>query len=649
MGLRKGRQSLAATFVGVMLLLGDVYVAGRYGWRGGLVVAATLAAGVMGFFTWRASARGDAPKRRREDSLAKLVLPLLAAAAAAVVVYWVGATEPVAPSLVVAAPIIYVPFAYIGPRVAPLARQYPIALGALTLAIATMAGVYLLGPAIHADWALVDDHFIVRYQTPGEQITFGGIAKHAINDTSIGNQEERRFTPRFIPSYYFLQFFEKWLWGDSPIGWHAVRMAMFIVAVTLAWLTLASAIGWIEAGLLIAWIVSLPFWPDVWCKTGVTETYTATGALLCCAGLLLAWRGHHAWTWMLVVVGGIWAIGSKENFLILLAPVWFTVLLLWWRGRRPIVGSVVAVVLTLFAGLIVYQTFHILRSLGGDHYGNDVSGAHRVQVLLAGLREVSRHVSWIDLLIAVIGVGVVASSARGRLLARRVWRIEGAAVFVLGAFLVLWLSQYVFYDGKWPAGTRYDFPGVLAMPLAIAAAAVFGLRLLRTLGWDRRILRAVRAGLVVGLLLLVGSRDLATLRQGAIATIENNYAFALCLDTLTEKAEAHPDRPILFVTWRPWDFEPAHSYRQFLAYRGVKNPLHLSLLGFGPDIFPPGSPDRRLATELQTLSTRGGRGFRPISELKSPDDAIAFKMTTEPLDLFRFEFVGPAPTTAPSK
>jgi hypothetical protein len=390
----------------------------------------------------------------------------------------------------------------------------------------------------------------------------------------------------------------------------------------------------------------MPFWPDVWCKTGVTETYTATGAALCCGGLILTWRERRAWPWFLVLVGGVLAIGSKENFLILLAPVWFTVLLLWWRGRRTIIGSVIAFLLTLFAGLIVYQTIHILRSLGGDHYGNDVSTAHRARVLLDGLRAVSQHIAWIDLLIAVIGLGIVAGVARGRSLARRVWSIEGSVLFVLTACLAMWLSQYVFYDGKWPVSTRYDFPGVLAIPLAIVAAAALGLKFLRTMGWDRRILRAVRAGLVVGLLLLVGSRDLTTLRQGAIATIENNYAFALCLDTLAQKAAAHPERPILFVTWRPWDFEPAHSYRQFLASRGVKNPFYLSLLGFGPDIFPPGSPDRRLATDLQTISTHGGRGFRPIDELKSSDDAIAFKMTTEPLDVFRFEFVRPATATA---
>jgi glucose-6-phosphate-specific signal transduction histidine kinase len=56
MGLRKGRLSLSASFVGVMLLLGDVYLAARYGWRGGLVIAASLAAAVMGFFAWSASA-----------------------------------------------------------------------------------------------------------------------------------------------------------------------------------------------------------------------------------------------------------------------------------------------------------------------------------------------------------------------------------------------------------------------------------------------------------------------------------------------------------------------------------------------------------------------------------------------------------------
>ena len=88
-----------------MLLLGDVYLAGRFGWRGGLVIAASLAAAVVGFLAWRASARGEGPKRRREDSLAKLVLPLLAAVGAGLVVYLLGATEPVAPALVVAAPL----------------------------------------------------------------------------------------------------------------------------------------------------------------------------------------------------------------------------------------------------------------------------------------------------------------------------------------------------------------------------------------------------------------------------------------------------------------------------------------------------------------------------------------------------------------
>jgi hypothetical protein len=653
MGLRHGRLSLAASFTGALLILGDVYLAGRYGWQGGFVAAATVAVAVVAYLAWRASSATDVPRRRREDSFVRLVLPLLAAAVAGLVVYVIGATDPVAPALIVAAPVVYVLLVHVGPRVARRARSFRVAAGVLTFAIASVAGVYLLAPAIYADWALVDDHFIVRYQTPGSQLTLADVPRRAISDTSLGNQDERRFTPRFIPSYYILQFYEKWLWGPSPVGWHAMRMAMFIVVVTLGWLMLARGVGWVAAGLLVAWIVALPFWPDVWCKLGVTETYTATGAALCGWGLLAAWdarrsrrpisRFRKMWPWALVLAGGLLAIGSKENFLVLLAPVWLTVTLLWWRGRRPITGSVVAIALTLFASLIVYQTFHILHSLGRDHYGNDVSGAHRAHVLAEGLAAISRHVQWIDLVVAVIGLVVVAAFVvRGRSLVRRVWTIEATAFGVVAACGALWLSQYVFYDGKWPAGMRYDFPGVLAVPLAIAAAAAFGLTLLRTLGWDRRIVRAVRGGLVVGLLLVVASRDLSTLRQGALTTVENNYAFSLCLDTLAEKAKANPNRPILFITWRPWDFEPAHSYRQFLVYRGVSNPLYMTLLGFSPELFPAASPDRRLAQELATMSREGVRGFRPIGELRSPEDAISFLMTTEPATLFRFDAIAPA-------
>jgi hypothetical protein len=182
--------------------------------------------------------------------------------------------------------------------------------------------------------------------------------------------------------------------------------------------------------------------------------------------------------------------------------------------------------------------------------------------------------------------------------------------------LLLYASQYAFYSGHWPCGNRYDFPGVLAVPLFWVTLAYFLLKIFQAVGLHPDVQYAVRAGLLVGLCCLVSLQGFHTVSGRCCKNAYLTNDFSTKLDRVAGSLSADPNRPLVLVCCKaPWCYEPVDSVRRYLAARGLNNPLFLRI----EENVSQSSYDETLYATLERVSSQGDRRRRllPLSELRT--------------------------------
>ncbi len=478
----------------------------------------------------------------------------------------------------------------------------------------------LIGCNLRAKWGLIDDHEIMKFLYLGSngQVQLADIPRLLIEQTEVGI-----IGVRFRPSYFALRLLETSLWGDRPEVWYAVRIAMYAVAALLFWLALYAWIGIVPATMVSIYCLSLGYWADIWCRLGPAETYCVVGtALFAYGGLRLTEvtkpseavdkSGTH-W-WGLVISGTVVASGSKENFLLLVPAAWFIGLVLW-RQRRLNWGAAVALmVLTTWGAFLVVRILMGIGAAGMDVYGGSVSSSHRLHLLTKVTVSVLLSIGWQNWLVIAATVGCVAwmMDDRGR---KNDFLKNVAQLFVCSLMLLLlYASQYAFYDGKWPCGNRYDFPGALAVPLFWVTFAFFSLKIFEAIGLHPGIRSTVRAGLLVGLCCLVSLTGFDSLVSKCCRNASLTNDFSRKFDLVTRELSADPERPLVLVCCKsPWCYEPVDSVRRFLTARGLQNPLFLMI----EENVSQTPFERRLFASLERASLQGHRRrrFLPLSEL----------------------------------
>jgi hypothetical protein len=188
----------------------------------------------------------------------------------------------------------------------------------------------------------------------------------------------------------------------------------------------------------------------------------------------------------------------------------------------------------------------------------------------------------------------------------------------VGAVL-LFVSQYVFYNGDWPNERRYDFPGLLVYPFLGAVELWLLLGALRNLRISYASRQAVYGWALAGLTWVVLEFGIPLIEQVSL-NVKHALWFSQALDRIVARLDAEPNRPLVFVSHRAWDYEPVLSLKRFLYVRRVRNPIFLRLT-YSPDDYehPSGIAQAR---ELRELSEKGSCGsmappwtFQPLGEL----------------------------------
>jgi len=468
----------------------------------------------------------------------------------------------------------------------------------------------LFGRTLAAEWNVIDDHEIMFFLGPDGKLPPGEVFE-TLSLTEVGNFGLQE---RFRPSYYFLRIVECAFCGANPTYWHAARLVFLWLGMSLVWILIAPRLGWLGGGIFCAYILTFPYWVDIIGKLGAGESYAVFGLPLYLWGIASAFQKDATQTkyilaCLFIFLGSVICIGSKENFLLLIIPSTFVA----WKAFKTrkhflFLSALGSVAFAFFvAGAVVFLIF---RS-GTDVYSNSISPLARLDTLLNSMFSEHNFLSIAILFSLTVALGVVllirgiSTEIRKTVLQTMLWLLILLAIYV---------SQLIFYNGVWPIGNRYDFPGMLYIPATIyllynladnIPSGGINIKL------PRYIVRTI----------FIGALFLAVLTKGYTRTtlmleeiVKTTKEFTSRLSEMSATLKEKQDYALVIDSVSVWDYEAIFSYERFLRATGVENPIFLRIHCYSPETSAEGL-ENSLALHLAEISAQGNNIFLPVSRL----------------------------------
>jgi hypothetical protein len=460
------------------------------------------------------------------------------------------------------------------------------------LAIVLMSVVlstWLIGPqVIHAAWGITDDH---------DTMTFIGVGNHHL---PLGQYFHVMFTKtemaslghylRFRPFYYPALLGEAVVWGDNVHLWYACRVGLLAVFIAGIWTVVARYLGVIVGLGVVLIVMRGPYWGDVWARLGPGEIYGAAGLGLWLVGLdgmfTAAENRFRNLSMLAVTVGTVMMVGSKETLFPFAGYSICAFALAVYLRRHSWAAKIHIGLMLAYSAATAAVIGLALTRAGQDFLGRPVGLMERlVQIVTPLTASVVKFVVPALLLLAL-----TATFAR--------WRAPKAAdfgdswlkpalIYSAGVILLwsLYLSQYIGYNGQWPTGYRYDFPGLLAVPALVVISAIF----VAVVSQPYPLLnRTIRAAAVVAALAItvISVRAIPLPLSNAVAeNIARTAKFQEALGELAELAKKDPQQPIILRANGAWSYEKIVSVAVYLHnYYDVANPIAVKFYSDGnPD------------------------------------------------------------------
>jgi hypothetical protein len=486
------------------------------------------------------------------------------------------------------------------------------------LAASLALALWLIGAQIFkARWGINDDHDTISFIGAGHHhLPAGDYLRVLFTRTELGAIGSY---PRFRPFYYPALLGEAVVWGDNVHLWYAsrtVQLALFLAAV---WIVIARHLGILVGLAAILATFQVSFWGDIWARLGTGELYATVALgvwLLGIDGMFTPTSARvHALALFAVPVGMFMMIGSKETlfpFVGYSAAALAIYIALHPRASIPKILLVATFVLGGISGTVIYQALSRAKQ---DALGRSIDASERLAHLLPPFA--GSLIKFVLPSLVLIGLGAVLSRAMAK---GQNWHPRWqklSAIYGIGV-LILWslyLSQYVAYDGQWPTGYRYDFPGQLALPGLVVISVMYVTELLKSvdLAPVAKVLTAIAA-----LAVIIGSLVYRPfpLTLAVERNIDRTAAFEKVISALAAAAKANPAIPIIFRANGAWaSYEPIVSVSVFLRlYYEVKNPIAVK---FYPDPKETSNVMTALAASIRDWQLHGREHIVPLNAVEA--------------------------------
>jgi hypothetical protein len=130
---------------------------------------------------------------------------------------------------------------------------------------------------------------------------------------------------------------------------------------------------------------------------------------------------------------------------------------------------------------------------------------------------------------------------------------------------------------------RYDFPGILVIPVAYLTAFLLVISILRIYRVSNYLIFGIKYGLLVGLCFYLSMNSIAlfsSTRDISVKAANNTRSFSSKVEEIVQAVQSNPAKTIIFESDQPLDYEPLISVAIFLKSYGVTNNIALHLNRF---------------------------------------------------------------------
>jgi len=466
---------------------------------------------------------------------------------------------------------------------------------------------------LSAQWGAIDDHEIMKYLGEDKKFSFYEIPQTIMTETEVGSFGK---SLRYRPAYYLLRLTETALWGNNPHLWYGFRMLILVVSLSIFWKLLSRLFGFIPSGLFVVYVMTFSMWSDMFARLGPAETYTVLSfaffvwAMTEIINKTLKNESVRIVPIIVWTLATIVSVGVKENFVLLLLPNLLIIGYLAFKRRVTPLLATSFLMSTASILLVAAAVIIPLLNTGSDIYGQSVAPVSRFSILITGMKHSdSKKMIFAGLILAGITGLQLFQKKKNQKIIRATLLTFGLVV----TYHFIFISQYVFYNGGWPNGTRYDFPGVLVTPFFYLTIISFAYFLLKQETIPKQILRGLKYGSLIGFVCLIVMKGFVDLRVRVERNAETTIGFTKRITEIASVAKNNPTYALVIESGNPWDFEPIHAYEKFMRAYGVKNTMHLRLNGYSEESVNPGL-EKQLTRELEQTQKLGNKFYQPLPE-----------------------------------
>lgn len=479
------------------------------------------------------------------------------------------------------------------------------------LAAVSISGFVLLlfGSALHAQFALIDDHEILRFASPEPlhpQIATWNGPISSLWEIAI---ERELSLGRFRPVYYVFRFAEVAALGTNPLAWHLTTLCLGVLTLFLLYVTMRECgADHIASAALVLLVTS--YGQYLWVRLGPAETLGMLLTVLSLwTGVKSAQQDRPGWFWDSLSLTVMSLAGLvKESFILLIPSVLLLRLMLqsgWFHtsGWRQTIRDRWPVIC---AGGLVFMaelTISLLLLMRGGYGATIVNRAFDPKTIYVVFGVMSGIVSFVPALSAFLILphwpGKQFSDVR--------------VVFGLIVFAGWVLPQLILFKGGSLSG-HYLYPAVLGTAVLNAAGLAVMRRKQAWFLWASNLAWTLAA---VGIHLVMAHNYT---NQFTADTQALDHMVSSVSETVGE------EQVIVLAVYPDLHYEPSVSLIQHLGNKGASSPIYVYPVDTAGES---AAPTSNLA---RTLTQRIFAGYTDVDTLTS--DQVGVIILLAPMDGF---------------
>lgn len=278
---------------------------------------------------------------------------------------------------------------------------------------------------------------------------------------------------RFRPTYFALRIAKAISFGTNPSPYFALNAIYFVVTFTALGLAIGRFFPWYITTAFMVYVASLPFNPALWACLGPSEIDAFVFTALFMFGLS---RLDRHWGFALACLSVFMAMGCKENFILLLPPLFFATV--YGLSQKHIKKAWLLWLLAPLALSIPLVKFllSVMTSYEKDIYEQSTTVTSLTSLLPAFFKSRSCKIAMACGLLFV-AFGYILHKQKIVAIRKGIFQIAElnlaeykALLLIMGSVFFLLLGNYFFYRGEPYLTSRYGMPYSLFTPLFILCA-----------------------------------------------------------------------------------------------------------------------------------------------------------------------------------